>query len=65
MKKFALVLAMVSLLSVLLCGCGKFTCDICREEKTGKRYEDEKFGVEVVICKDCKEDLDDLKDLFD
>ena len=64
MKKIAVLMAMVSLLSALLCGCGKFECDLCGEEKSGKQYKGEVMGREVVYCKDCKEDVDAIKDLF-
>ena len=64
MKKCSILVALVMLMSVLLCGCGKFECDICGEEKSGKKYKDEVFGQEVEYCKDCKEDLEDLGDLF-
>ena len=75
MKK--IISSVIVLLSVLvaLTSCSKFTCDLCEEEKIGKKHETEFLGREVVICDDCYDDLEeleedleegfeDLKDLF-
>lgn len=63
-KKVSLALVLTFLL-VTLIGCGKFECDLCGDEKSGKKYEEEVFGEEVTICKDCYEDLEELRDMFD
>lgn len=60
MKKFAVLVALIALLSVLLCGCGKFTCDGCGEEKTGKKHKVEFMGEEGVLCGDCYEEWEAL-----
>ena len=62
MKKLIGVIALAAIVMSMLAACGKFECDICGEEKTGKKYEEEVFGMEVVYCKDCYEDLNDLAD---
>jgi hypothetical protein len=65
MKKIALLMALVMLLSVLLCGCiASFECDICGEDVFGRKYTEEIFGEEIVYCSDCKEDMEELKDYF-
>ena len=64
MKKLIALIALLATMTVLLCGCGKFECDLCGEEKTGKKYEGELLGTEVVYCKDCREALEDLSDMF-
>jgi ribosome-binding protein aMBF1 (putative translation factor) len=50
--------------SVLLCGCGKFECELCGEEKSGKKYEGEVMGRTVVYCEECKEQVDSIRDMF-
>ena len=60
MKKMVRFAAMLMLLATLLCGCGKFTCDLCGEEKSGKKYTESFFGEEIEYCKDCKNELDSL-----
>lgn len=59
-KKICLILAM-TITAISLTGCGKFTCDICGEEKSGKSYTSSVLGEEITICKDCKEVLDGLR----
>ena len=60
MKKLICVLLLVVVIATMLTACGKFKCDFCGEEKTGKKYEREMLGEEVVICKDCYEELEEL-----
>jgi hypothetical protein len=71
MKKLICGLVLTATLLVALTGCGKFTCDLCDEEKSGKQYKDEILGQEVVYCQDCydelkelEEGLEDLGDMF-
>ena len=64
MKRIISLLVMLITMAMLLCACGKFECDLCGDEKTGKKYKGELFGQEVVYCADCREDLEDLADLF-
>lgn len=59
-KVFALLLTMLMVLS--LAGCGKFTCDMCKEEKSGKKYKTTILDEKVTLCKDCHDDLEELKD---
>ena len=60
MKKRISILLMLSMLSMTLTACGKFTCDLCGEEKSGKSYESTVLGEEVVICDDCYQELQSL-----
>ena len=64
MKKLISLIVLLVTMTVLLCSCGKFECDLCGEEKTGKRYKETVYGTEIVYCKDCKEALEDLIDLY-
>lgn len=59
-RKIAALLAMV-VLAMTLAGCGKFTCDLCGEEKTGKQHTNEVFGT---ICDDCYKELKELASMF-
>lgn len=45
-------LALASTLAFAGCG-GKFTCDTCLQEKSGKKHTEEMFGVEITMCNDC------------
>ena len=60
MKKLICIVLLVVVMATMLTACGKFTCDFCGEEKTGKKYERELLGQEVDICKDCYEELEEL-----
>lgn len=64
MKKLICVLLLIVVLASLLAGCGKFECDLCGEEKTGKQHKEEIAGEELVICDDCYETLEDLVNAF-
>ena len=65
MKKIIISIFTLVSLTFVLTSCGKFTCDLCDEEKRGKKHEEEVFGESVVICDDCYEDLEDLGDALD
>ena len=64
LKKMVRLVAMLMLLATLLCGCGKFTCDFCGEEKSGSKHTVEFLGEKIDICKDCKKGLDELGNMF-
>lgn len=64
LRYLALALVVFTL-AALLIGCAKpFTCDICREEKTGKKHTEKVLGQEIVYCDDCYKQLQKLGDLF-
>ena len=60
MKKLIMLVAMVAVFSTLLCACGKFECDLCGKEKSGKKYKEELMGQEIIYCKDCHDELESL-----
>lgn len=51
------VTAIVLLLYLAACGSKTFTCELCKEEKTGKSYETTVWGEELTICEDCYKEL--------
>ncbi len=53
-----LLITVMSLTTLTACG-GKFTCDICGKEKSGKKYTSEILGQTVNVCKDCKKEMDE------
>lgn len=69
MKKIIIAILALSALVVGMTACGKFTCDLCGEEKTGKKHTEEFLGEELVYCNECYEGMEDvgdaLGDLFD
>lgn len=69
MKKKITALLLTVLTVVSLTACGKpFTCDLCNQEKTGKKYTEKLFGEEITYCQDCYDSLKELsnglQDLF-
>lgn len=63
MKKKIIVLLCATSTVLLLAACGsKFTCDLCGEEKSGKKHTTEVFGEEVTLCDDCYGGIEDLGD---
>lgn len=67
-KMAALLLTVLTVVSLTACG-EPFTCDICQQEKTGKKYTETLFGEEITYCQDCydevKELVDGLSNLFE
>ncbi len=62
MKKGILIALTLGAVLVCLTGCGKFTCELCDSEKTGKQYKGEIAGEDVILCEDCYEDINELQD---
>lgn len=62
MKKKVTVLLLTVATVLSLTACGKFTCDGCGKEKSGKSYKVTVLGQEMTVCKDCKKEVDEAKD---
>lgn len=62
-KLIALLLTVTTVISLTACG-KPFTCDLCGEEKTGKKYRETILGVEVIYCQDCYKELKELGDML-
>lgn len=62
-KIIALLLTVTTVISLTACG-KPFTCDLCGEEKTGKKYTETVYGEEVTYCQDCRKELEEVLDLF-
>ena len=62
MKRMICLVLLVVVAVTTLAACGKFTCDMCGEEKSGKKYTREMLGVEIEICKDCQKELEEFAD---
>ena len=62
MKKLICVALLIIAMASMLTACGKFTCDMCGKEKSGKKHTDELLGQEIVYCDDCYNGLKDLAD---
>lgn len=60
MKQKISVMLLVMIATLSLTACGKFTCDLCGEEKSGKSYSMELLGEKVTICNDCYQGLKDF-----
>lgn len=65
MKKIISLIALMLILVSVLCACGKFECDLCGKEKTGKKYTKEILGEEVNYCQDCHDNMEDAKDAIE
>lgn len=59
-KILAMTLAVIAVLSIA--GCGKFKCDLCSQEKSGKKHTETVMGQKVTICNDCYKGLEELGD---
>lgn len=59
-KIVSLFIMLVLLMSLAACGNQAFTCDLCKEEKTGKSYKSQLMGEELTICEDCYEEMNEV-----
>ncbi len=64
MKKRLAALMLVVATMFSLTACGKFTCDSCGEEKTGKSHKESLFGIEMIMCDDCYQATQAAMQLF-
>lgn len=65
MKKRIMALLLTALTVVSLTACGEpFTCDICGEEKTGKKHSETILGEEIIYCNDCYKEFKEFIDSF-
>ena len=60
MKRKVCMLFVIVMVLMSFTGCGKFTCSICGEEKSGKKYESALLGEELLICQDCYDEIEGL-----
>lgn len=64
MKRIISFVLMLTLVASLLVGCGSFRCDLCGQEKTGKKYTEDVYGTSITYCGDCKDALEELADML-
>ncbi len=66
-RMITFALAVIAIFSTLVfAGCGEpFTCDLCGEEKTGKKHTEELLGQEITYCDECYKGLEELGQLFE
>ena len=62
MKKRMLAILLAAMMILSLAGCGKFTCDLCGQEKSGKKHTETLFGQKITYCNDCYKELEELGD---
>ena len=60
MKKFVTFVLLGALLATLTACSGSFTCDLCGEEKSGKKHTSKEAGIEMTVCDDCYKGLNEL-----
>ena len=61
MKRKISMLFVVVIAILTLTACGKFECDWCGKEKSGKAYTVSSWGEKSTICKECKNEMNELK----
>jgi len=63
-KRIICLILVVLTMCSLLAACSSFTCDICKEKKSGNKNTGNIFGKEIVYCDDCKNQLGYADGLF-
>ena len=64
MKRIISFILMLTLVAALLAGCGSFQCDLCGQEKSGRKYTETVYGEKITYCGDCRDALEELADMF-
>ena len=65
MKKCIAVLCLVVAMVTLLTACGKFECEVCGYESTGKKYKRDIAGQEYICCETCNRKLEAVQGIGD
>lgn len=65
MKKIICSLVLLLAMLFALTACGTFTCDLCDEEKKGKKYEFEIMGENGICCEECHDEIEELQKAFE
>ena len=60
MKKKIAVAVVSVIMALSLVACGTFTCDLCGDEKSGKKHSSEILGQKITVCDDCYSGVTDL-----
>ena len=47
-------------LAMTACGGKPFTCDLCMEEKSGKKHTSDFYGEKITICDECYKGINEL-----
>lgn len=53
MKRILCLLLLAVMVATMLCACGKFTCSICKESKSGEQHNVKVNKRQLVLCEDC------------
>lgn len=64
MKKFIALLLVFVIMATMLCACGSFTCDLCGEKSSGKKYTESILGEKITYCSDCNAELEEFNSMF-
>lgn len=56
MKKTLIIIAAILVMAMTLGACGKFVCDACHQEKSGRKHKMSMLGTKITICDDCYKD---------
>ncbi len=64
MKKRYLAALLLIVCLLPLAGCGKFECDGCGKETSGKKHKLTILGETATVCDDCYDSMKALEDLF-
>ena len=65
MKKVIAVFCLALTMVTMLTACGKFECEVCGYESTGKKYKQEIAGQEYVCCETCNRKLEAVQGIGD
>lgn len=65
MKKLIGIVALVMVLVGTMTACGQFRCDLCAQEKSGRKHKYEAGDEISVLCDECYEEIEKLEELKD
>lgn len=59
-KALTAILLCGLVLAMTACSMGKFTCDLCTEEKSGKKHTSDFYGSKITVCDECYKGINSL-----
>ena len=64
MKKVIAITLVTLTLGASLASCGKFECDVCQKEASGKPHTVNYMGRTLDLCDECNEEYEEAVELY-
>lgn len=59
-RVIAILLMLCVIFSLTACSSKPFKCDMCSQEKTGKKHTSDLLGEKITVCDDCYKEINSM-----